>query len=248
MDGTLTESNIDFVDMRTRTGIKQGDLFTVMESWDEDSDITRAMDVILELEADACARLSLKEGTVALLLMLRDLQVPVALVTRNTTSSVDSFFALIGEEWRSVFSQIMTREYRFVKPDKRLLINVAKGWNLPPETLLMVGDSIEDVECGNAAGTATCHILGGGNEVGGAAQLPVGAVPTFSVSSLPELQRRLETGNVTSNQAHAGEAPPGLDFIDAITEAGAVLSGDCSFHRLAEFGGGMVAVGKRGHV
>ena len=46
-----------------------------MESMDEDSDITRAMDVILELEADACTRLSLKEGTVELLLMLRDLEV-----------------------------------------------------------------------------------------------------------------------------------------------------------------------------
>jgi hypothetical protein len=30
----------------------------------------------------------------------------------------------------------------------------------------MVGDSHEDVECGNAAGTATCLLAGGGNEVG----------------------------------------------------------------------------------
>lgn len=28
-------SNIDFVDMRARTGIPSGDLFTVMESWDD---------------------------------------------------------------------------------------------------------------------------------------------------------------------------------------------------------------------
>jgi phosphoglycolate phosphatase-like HAD superfamily hydrolase len=30
-----------------------------------------------------------------------------------------------------------------------------------PARLLMVGDSLEDVECGNAAGTATCLITGG---------------------------------------------------------------------------------------
>jgi phosphoglycolate phosphatase-like HAD superfamily hydrolase len=31
----------------------------------------------------------------------------------------------------------------------------------------MVGDSFEDVEVGNAAGTATCLIAGGGNEAPG---------------------------------------------------------------------------------
>ena len=39
-------------------------------------------------------------------------------------------------------------------------------WGIHPGKLLMVGDSHEDVECGNAAGTATCLIAGGGNEVG----------------------------------------------------------------------------------
>jgi hypothetical protein len=52
--------------------------------------------------------------------------VKVGLVTRNTTSSVDAFFNLIGEEWRSLFCEIRTREFRFVKPDKRLLIEVAQ--------------------------------------------------------------------------------------------------------------------------
>lgn len=30
---------------------------------------------------------------------------PVALVTRNTTSAVNAFFSLLGEEWRPLFSQ-----------------------------------------------------------------------------------------------------------------------------------------------
>lgn len=46
-----------------------------MESWDEDTEITRAMDVILEIEADAQTRLTLQEGLVDLLMALRDLQV-----------------------------------------------------------------------------------------------------------------------------------------------------------------------------
>jgi len=247
MDGTLTDTNIDFVDMRKRTGIKQGDLFTVMESWDEDTEITRAMDVILEIEADAQTRLTLQEGLVDLLMALRDLQVPVALVTRNTTSAVNAFFSLLGEEWRPLFSQILTREYRYIKPDKRLLLDVAKVWGLPPNSLLMVGDSIEDVECGNAAGTATCHIQGGGNEVGAAAAaLPVGAIPTFSVASLTDLRRRLEAGDVSDGQENAGLPPKGLDFLDAIFDECAILTGSCSFWRLATFGGGLIPVGKPG--
>jgi hypothetical protein len=50
----------------------------------------------------------------------------VALVTRNTTASVDAFFRLVGEEWRGTFDAIRTREFRYVKPDKRLLLSLAE--------------------------------------------------------------------------------------------------------------------------
>jgi Haloacid dehalogenase-like hydrolase len=80
-------------------------------------------------------------------------QVRVALVTRNTTASVDAFFSVIGEEWRGLFRPVLTREHVFVKPDKRLLLGLAQEWGLHPGRLLMVGDSFEDVEvrkCGPA--------------------------------------------------------------------------------------------------
>lgn len=54
------------------------------------------------------------------------LQVKVALVTRNTTQSVDAFFNLVGQEWRQLFSEIRTREFKYVKPDKRLLLELAE--------------------------------------------------------------------------------------------------------------------------
>ena len=161
-------------------------------------------------------------------------QVRVGLVTRNTEASVDAFFGLIGREWQPLFDPVLTREFRFVKPDKRALQHFAQvcrlrtapraagdgrpaptrsssgpaglvgspaavlaclpacmharmqacgallcphqgrpaplppavqAWGLPPARLLMVGDSTEDVETGNAAGTATCLIAGGGNEL-----------------------------------------------------------------------------------
>lgn len=48
-------------------------------------------------------------------------QVRVGLVTRNTRRSVDAFFATLGEEWRPLFSPMLTREFKYVKPDKRTL-------------------------------------------------------------------------------------------------------------------------------
>jgi hypothetical protein len=72
----------------------------------------------------------------------------------------------------------------------------------------MVGDSLEDVECGNAAGTASCLIAGGGNEVAGAAAAgpPPGAVPTIKVDSLHELNRiLLETRPGVGSRADAEE-------------------------------------------
>jgi hypothetical protein len=48
---------------------------------------------------------------------------------------------------------------------------------------------------GNAAGTASCLIAGGGNEKPGANLAPpAGAVPTFSVHSLLELRDLLRDG------------------------------------------------------
>ncbi len=42
--------------------------------------------------------------------------------------------------------------------------STAQAWQLEPSRMLMVGDSFEDVECGNAAGYATCYIQGGRKE------------------------------------------------------------------------------------
>jgi phosphoglycolate phosphatase-like HAD superfamily hydrolase len=82
--------------------------------------------VILEIEAEAAKTVKPMPGLLELLATLRDADVRVALVTRNTHASVDAFFRLIGEEWRSAFDAVRTREFRFVKPDKRLLLSLAK--------------------------------------------------------------------------------------------------------------------------
>ena len=192
MDGTLSVSVIDYALMRDSLEIPEGDLFTVIETWDDGDRILESMDTILEIEDVAAKQTQGMPGVVELLAYLKEQDVKVGLVTRNTKYSVDMFFQAIGEHHRDVFDIVMTREFQYIKPDKRCLLHFAQKWNIPASKLLMVGDSTEDVECGNAAGTASCLISGGGNEVNAEKSRPlVGTVPSFKVDSLGELQQRL---------------------------------------------------------
>lgn len=250
MDGTLSVSCIDYKLMRSSIDIPMGDLFTVMETWTEGSRIAKSMDIILDIEATAAAQSSAMPGLIELLSFLKQCSstTKVGLVTRNTTQSVDAFFDAVGDQWRDVFDVMLTREHPHVKPDKRCLLHFSDVWNIPPYKLLMVGDSTEDVECGNAAGTATCLIAGGGNEVGAAPSAsPPGAVPSFTVESLHELKERLENKDtplgwgahcISSSESEsdvdalAGAPPPGLDFIDWLFTSHSIEGASCSFPRI----------------
>lgn len=51
---------------------------------------------------------------------------------------VDAFFSLIGPEEAATFNPVLTRQFEFVKPDKRLLLHVAEKWGVDPSRVLMV--------------------------------------------------------------------------------------------------------------
>lgn len=55
------------------------------------------------------------------------------------------------------FSPVITRTFRPPKPDPAGILHIAKAWGLQDggESLIMVGDSIDDMVAGAAAGTAT---------------------------------------------------------------------------------------------
>lgn len=231
MDGTLTVSNIPFDEMRQRTTITEGDLFTVMEEWSDSARVCGAMDVIDELEAASRATLELQLGLEALLEQCVADGLRVALVTRNTDLAVDALFSRLGERWRPVFDPLLTRHFALVKPDARLLRHVAAAWGCQPCELLMVGDSREDVEVGAAVGAPTCLIAGGGNGGG----LAGGVTPTYTASSLDDLARALRGGA----QLHPPAAlPHGLPFLQALLAAGVLRPSPVSYPRIGAAGRG----------
>jgi phosphoglycolate phosphatase-like HAD superfamily hydrolase len=68
---------------------------------------------------------STKEGLEELMELMRASGTRVALVTRNTTQAVEAFFR-VAPQWRQVFEVVLTREFQYVKPDKRLVLHVAQ--------------------------------------------------------------------------------------------------------------------------
>jgi HAD superfamily hydrolase (TIGR01509 family) len=224
-------SNIDFADMRARTGIPYGDLFTVMEEWRDAARVAAAMDVILELEATAQRTLALQPGLEALLEQCVADGLLLAIVTRNTDEAVAALFARLGEAWRPRFTQVLNRHFVFVKPDRRLLLHVAATWGVAPSQLLMVGDSREDVEIGAICGAATCLIAGGGNEVA-SALAAAGVAPTFAVRSLGELAERLRQGG--PGMAPPEALPPGVAFLEAVLNERVFDAAPCSYPRIGQ--------------
>ena len=63
-----------------------------------------------------------------------------------------------------VFSPIVTREFRPPKPDPAGILHIASQWGLPDRgnSLIMVGDSLDDMTAGFRAGAATVLLV---NEV-----------------------------------------------------------------------------------
>lgn len=53
---------------------------------------------------------------------------------------------------------IVTRAFTPPKPHPAPILHIAEQWGLQPESLIMVGDSIDDMMAGNSAGAATILI------------------------------------------------------------------------------------------
>ena len=83
MDGTLSVSVIDYALMRDSLDIPEGDLFTVIETWDDGNRILESMDTILEIEDVAAKQTQGMPGVTELLTYLKDQDVKVGLVTRR---------------------------------------------------------------------------------------------------------------------------------------------------------------------
>ncbi|PKI70122.1 hypothetical protein CRG98_009494 [Punica granatum] len=194
MDGTLTVPVIDFAAMyravlgdpeylRVRAENPSGiDILHHIESWDPDRQ-KKANEIIAEYERRGLDRLQIMPGTPELCTFLDSKKLRRGLITRNVKSAVDLFHQRFG----ILFSPALSREFRPYKPDPAPLLHICSSWDVQPNEVMMVGDSLkDDVACGKRAGAFTCLLDQTGRY--DAPQFDsVDFKPDFKVSSLADI-------------------------------------------------------------
>lgn len=154
MDGTLTVPNLDFQELYRRAGVPKGEDI-LSAKWRADAN---ASTIVEEFEEEGRRTLRLMPGAAELLSWLSAHGIPAALVTRNSSRTLEHFHAHIWPASVQAFDPAISRDDPWPsKPDPASLEHIAEKWGVPPGTsLLMVGDSpSNDVAYGKAAGVRT---------------------------------------------------------------------------------------------
>ncbi|KAF7858423.1 hypothetical protein EAF04_009024 [Stromatinia cepivora] len=192
MDGTLCEpQTYMFGQMRNALGIdKTIDILDHIYSLPV-SDQEAAHEKIRTIEREAMLTQVPQPGLQTLFTYLATLTptLPLAILTRNHPPPVHHL--LTTHLPQTPFSPIITREFRPPKPHPAGILHIAKEWNVDPADTIMVGDSIDDMKAGFAAGAATVLL---GNSVNG--QLWEHECTDLVVRRLDELVGVLERGFV----------------------------------------------------
>lgn len=183
MDGTLTVPNLDFEEMyrRCKVPIDQDILYVISKMPASEADDARA--IVEEMEEEGRRTMQLAPGTLEVIDWMQLHCVPMALVTRNTSKTVDELVRRLSVRTatknnnRSPFSPTISRDSSTgedddldmkmpVKPHPAGLEYIKRRWgfsqNEPNDGLIMVGDSVSnDVVFGKAAGISTALVNNG---------------------------------------------------------------------------------------
>ncbi|XP_012077642.1 haloacid dehalogenase-like hydrolase domain-containing protein At2g33255 isoform X2 [Jatropha curcas] len=200
MDGTLTVPVIDFAAMyksvlgedeyrRVKAENPSGiDILHHIESWSADKQ-RKALEIITDFERQGLDRLQIMPGAVELCGFLDSKKIRRGLITRNVMEAVDLFHLKSG----MIFSPALSREFRPYKPDPAPLLHICSMWEVQPNEVMMVGDSLkDDVACGKRAGAFTC-LLDEKGRYSSHDFTNLDLQPDFTVSSLAEIHSLLES-------------------------------------------------------
>jgi len=167
VDGTLClPQHYMFGEMRATLGInKSVDILEHIRNLPTPEDRTTAAAKVKAIEQEAMVRQQPQPGLVELMDYLESRGTRRALCTRNFEGPVTHL--LQNHLPKHVFLPIITRDTPNLlpKPDPAGILHIAREWGLEnrAESLIMVGDSIDDMIAGYGAGAATVLILNAHN-------------------------------------------------------------------------------------
>ena len=142
--------------MRAALGISKGiDILEHIRSLPQDSQ-SRAHDAIQAVELEAMASMRPQPGLSTLMEFLATRHIRKAICTRNFDLPVQHLMNKFLPD--TEISPVVTRTFNPPKPDPASIISIARAWGVLPDemdSLIMVGDSIDDMLAGRRAGVYT---------------------------------------------------------------------------------------------
>ncbi|KAJ4304507.1 hypothetical protein N0V90_000033 [Kalmusia sp. IMI 367209] len=190
VDGTLClPQNYMFAEMRSALGIaKSVDILDHIYALPE-SEQEAAHEKIRAIERTAMAEQKPQAGLVQLMDYLDSRGIKKGICTRNFDAPVTHLLTTFLPS--SKFNPIITREFRPPKPSPAGILHIAKEWMHEDggDSLIMVGDSIDDMTAGHLAGAATVLLVNDVNK-----HLAEHAHTDLVVGQLDELIGILEGG------------------------------------------------------
>ncbi|XP_038878196.1 haloacid dehalogenase-like hydrolase domain-containing protein At2g33255 [Benincasa hispida] len=200
MDGTLTVPVIDFAAMyqsvlgaeeyvRIKALNPSGiDILHIIQNWAPEKQ-RRAYEVIADFERQGIDRLQIMPGAAELCTFLDSKNIRRGLITRNIKEAVDIFHERFG--W--TFRPALSREFGSYKPNPAPLLHICSSWNVLPNEVIMIGDSLrDDVGCGKGAGAFTC-LLDETGRYNSEHFANLDLEPDFKVSTLGEVLHLLDS-------------------------------------------------------
>lgn len=194
VDGTLCQTqNYMFSEMRAALGIeKPTDILEHLNSL-SGQDHEKASSKIRDIERRAMRLQKPQPGLTALMAFLDKVPMPKAICTRNFDEPVAHLLTSFLPN--TIFDPILTRAFLPPKPKPDGILHVAAHWGLPAASnLIMVGDSIDDMAAGRAAGATTVLLTNNEN-----AHLNEHDNTDFYVSRLDDLIPILNSGFLTDH-------------------------------------------------
>ena len=147
MDGTLIEQMLDFQDIRKQLAIEpeEGILEAIANMPPEQR--TRAEDWLTQTERQTAEQARLMPGAIETLAAIRNANIKVALLTRNTRASMQTVIGKFGLQ----FDLAWSREDGPIKPKPDSVLKACATFNTAPERTACVGDFEYDLLAANAA-------------------------------------------------------------------------------------------------
>jgi HAD superfamily hydrolase (TIGR01509 family) len=149
LDGTITEPYLNFDRIREEIGlpVDAGPLLEVMEKMTP-AERKKAEEILYKYEQAAIEHSTLNKGAAQTLKQLRQMKMPIGVLTRNTRSNASA----VAKKHNIKFDAIVDRDDGPVKPDPFGVKKLCDHFEVKPEQTLVVGDYLFDLQCAKAAG------------------------------------------------------------------------------------------------